>query len=418
MSDNKQKTTSALLPESSIEIFALSSETKDIADSIKGDWRFGRTTVQSREGSTDEAIKIYSESSSPDLVIIETKTIDQSFIEQLQKLGETCTEGTNAIIIGPDNDIQLYRELKEMGVSDYYVHPVSHENIKNDIATVLIESKGISASRIIAFIGAKGGVGTTTFAQALSSGIANIRNQPCLILDCAGGRSYNSIALAKNEPSGTLQEALRAAEAEDEERLNRLIVQGADNLHILSTGGEEILSPAPEAEEFEKLLDMVSGRYANIVLDLGAGRGAVARTAIRKASDVLLLSTPAVVSLRSARTLMQEILALRGQEKQGVHYYINKLGEHPGFEVTKKDIRDAMDDLPPACGLGYTPKFFGAYEFGEKSFQDDETGQKLMSSLLQLLYGKSNQSSNSDKTLEKSKKKNSGIGGFINKFTS
>lgn len=418
MADHKHKNTSVLLPEASIEIFAISGQTKEIAETVRADWRFGRAEVKHHEGSTAEAIQFYSQNPSPDLVIIETQTIDQGFIDQLQKLGGTCTEGTNAIIIGPDNDIQLYRELKDMGVSDYYVHPVSHEAIKNDIAAVLIESKGISASRIISLIGAKGGVGTTTFAQALCAGIANDLNQPCLILDCAGGRSYSSIALAGSEPSGTLNEALRAAEADDEERLNRLIVEGKDNLNILSTGGEEILSPLPEAAQFEKLLDMVAGRHANIVLDLGAARGSVAHTSVRKASDILLITEPGVVSLRSARTLMQEVLSLRGQERQGVNYFVNKLGEHPGFEVSKKDIKDAMDDIPPAGGLGYAPKFFGAYEFGEKSLQDDETGQKLIVSLTKLLYGNSSGASNSDKNLEKSKKKNLGIGGFINKFTS
>lgn len=409
--------TSILLPDADIDVFALSSETKHLAQDIKSDWRFGRVTLNARDGGADAAIDLYQESASPDLLIVETDTIDDAFIERLQTLGQYCTEGTNAVVIGPDNDIQLYRKLKDMGVSDYYVHPVDGETIKDDIAGILIESKGISASRIMSFVPAKGGVGTTTLSQALALGITGQLDEPVLIIECAGGRSSASIALAKSEPNGTMAEAIRAAMNNDSERLNRMIIEGPNNLHILSTGGEPVLSDAPEAEQFEALLDMLSGRFANIIIDLGTGNGMVEQMAICKSTDVLLVTDPGIVSLRSARTLMHEILSLRGQEKQDVYYIVNRLGEKPGFEVNKKDIAESLE-MPASGGIAYNARLFGATEFGEKKLSDDDNGQKIISLLLKIFARDSKGSSKTAKNLDKSKKKTSGIGGFLNKFTS
>ena len=426
MSDQLNTNISVLLPDAKIEIFALSEETRAIASNLADDWRFGRVNVKVFDGSTDEAIELYREKPSPDLLIVETDKIDDSFPDKIQTLGQCCVEGTNAVIIGPDNDIQLYRRLKDVGVSDYYVHPVSIEVLKDDIARLIINALGVSGSRIFACIGAKGGVGTTLAAQALAYGISahgsqGETGQPCLLMDCAGGRSYLSIALAKNEPTGTLAEALRATESDDIERLERMIVPIGDNLHILSTGGEEILSSSPDPKSFEKLLNVLAKRFANIVIDLDGADSALGKNILKQCNEIVLVTDPGLVSLRAARTLRQEILSLRGDEKAGIHYLVNRMGQFSSYELGKKDLVEAMGS-EPIGGIAYNPKFFGALDFGEKTLLDEEPGQKLIQVLMKVSGANTSNSSGDNKNLTKSRNKSSkkatGIGGFLNKFTS
>src|SRR5690606_25221386 len=138
------------------------------AQNISDDWRFARVAVNVEEGDVESAIQTYQNTASPALIIIETDTTDESFSARLEKLAEYCAEGTNAVVIGPVNDVNLYRQLTAMGVRDYLVRPVAKDILSEVIAHALVEKLGASGSRLIAVTGAKGGVGATALTQALA----------------------------------------------------------------------------------------------------------------------------------------------------------------------------------------------------------------------------------------------------------
>ena len=123
MSEAENQATSILLPASSIAVYSKEQQTLQSARDLENDWRFARVQVSGEEGDVETAIETYAEVASPDLIIIQTDTIDEGFTERLGALAAHCEEGTSAIIIGPDNDVNLYRKLIDMGVSDYMVSP-------------------------------------------------------------------------------------------------------------------------------------------------------------------------------------------------------------------------------------------------------------------------------------------------------
>jgi len=161
MSDVEQQFTDILLPSASVFVFSKDADTLESAGALKDDWRFARVGVEIVSGDVDSAIEQFKANGASDLIIIQTDEIDDSFTERLGELSNYCDEGTAAIIIGPVNDVYLYRQLIDMGISDYLVRPVKTEIITDVIVKALIKRLGISGSRLIAVIGAKGGVGTS-----------------------------------------------------------------------------------------------------------------------------------------------------------------------------------------------------------------------------------------------------------------
>src|SRR5262249_39068953 len=147
-------------------------ETLEAARNLINDWRFARVEIAVEEGDVDIAAAAYKEIASPDLVIVQTETIDEAFAKKLEELGAQCSEGTAAIVIGPVNDVYLYRRMIDMGISDYLVRPVKTDILADVIAKSLIERIGVTDSRLIAFVGAKGGVGTSALAQAAAWGVS------------------------------------------------------------------------------------------------------------------------------------------------------------------------------------------------------------------------------------------------------
>ena len=158
--------TSTLLPSAKLDVFSNDKDTIASAENLGADWRFARVHVQVHEGDVQTAIQKYSESPSPDLMIIQTDDVGSSFTDELGALAGHCSEGTAAIVVGPENDVNLYRRLIDMGISDYLVKPLNVETLSEVVAKTLIEKLGVSGSRLIACMGGKGGVGTSVLTQA------------------------------------------------------------------------------------------------------------------------------------------------------------------------------------------------------------------------------------------------------------
>jgi pilus assembly protein CpaE len=139
--------------------------------------------------------------------------MDESFMAKLEELASHCDEGTAAVIIGPVNDVYLYRQMIDMGISDYLVKPISSDVMAEVCAKTLIEKIGVKGSRLIAYIGAKGGVGTSLLGQTAALGVSQFMDQKTFLLDTCGGWSTLSVGLGF-EPSTTLVEAARATDAQ------------------------------------------------------------------------------------------------------------------------------------------------------------------------------------------------------------
>ena len=77
-----------------------------------------------------------------------------------------------SIIIGRMNDVTLYRELVRRGVSDYLIAPVGPLQIVRSVCGLFSAPDAKPVGRIIAVVGAKGGVGASTIAHNIAFAIA------------------------------------------------------------------------------------------------------------------------------------------------------------------------------------------------------------------------------------------------------
>ena len=116
MSENEHQATDILLPEARFFVFSNDKDTLLSTAELQKDWRFARVEVKAEAGDVDTAIEAFKEQDSPDLLIIQTDEIDDAFIERLGELSNYCDEGTSAVIIGPVNDVYLYRELIDLSL--------------------------------------------------------------------------------------------------------------------------------------------------------------------------------------------------------------------------------------------------------------------------------------------------------------
>ncbi|MFN7114798.1 MAG: CpaE family protein [Alphaproteobacteria bacterium] len=371
--------TAILLPASRVDVFALDDGTAATAEKISADWRFARVEIGLVRGDMEAAVERYRHSASPELIIIETNDISEAFTAQLGALAEVCAEGTDAVIIGPTNDVHLYRSLIGMGVRDYLVRPVSEDDMVGMIARTLVEKRGLAGSRLVAVTGSKGGVGATVVAQALAWDIAESLKQKTMLIDAAGSAGTIGISFGL-EPASTFADAVRIGGSGSDDDLKRIIQKVTENLSLLVSGGDPLLVDSPDADAIETMIERIMKTYPVIVADLSGASPSVQKRLITRAAHVVVVTPPHIAALRNCRTLVNEIKNARGGLQQ-VELVLNNVGMPGAEEVPAGDIQKLMD-MQPVVKIPFAPKIFMHGESAGKPAGENRAAQDIMKSLI------------------------------------
>lgn len=411
MSTEGQKGTNILLPSARVAVFSSDDDTVASSESLQNDWRFARVEVNVVRGGVDDAIQLYTQHTAPDLIIIQTEDINDAFTERLGALSEYCEEGTSAIIVGPVNDVYLYRQLIEMGVSDYLVKPIRPEVLSEVIAKALLTRLGVSDSALVAFIGAKGGVGTSVFSQLSSCLSSQNLGQKTVLVDGGGGWSSSCVGLGY-DASATFSDVARAVSSGNEDTLKRMVQNLGGKLSVLATGADAMLDPSISSEQMEGILDNLMVKFPVVMVDLSSASSAMRKTVLGRASQVVAFSAPTVTSLRFCRSLLKEIFDVRGGNKNAVSLILNQCGVSKGIEVAKADAETALD-FKISTTIDYLPSVFLKHESDINRIISDKEGSSVVTAILPILKKSIASSSEGDMA----EQKNSGlIGGLLNKL--
>ena len=415
MSDVEQQVTDILLPDASVFVFSKDNETLVCARCLKDDWRFGRVKVDAVEGSVEDAIEKFKTDGASDLIIIQTDEIDDSFTDRLGELSNYCDENTAAIIIGPVNDVYLYRKLIDMGVSDYLVRPIKPEILTDVISKALIKRLGVSDSRMIAFVGAKGGVGTSCLAQVCSLISSKMLGRKTLLMDGGGGWSPLSVGLGF-DPATTLPEVSRAVEGNNKDALERMFFDVGDGLSVLASGADAMLDPTINAKSYEAVIDNLMVKSPTVFVDLSSTESSIKKMVLSRAHHIVVITTPTVTSLRFCRSLLKEISDIRGDDISDVSLVVNQAGISKAHEVVEADIAEALE-VAPSASIANLPALFFKYESEMKDMLSDKGFDALATAFLPILE-KTISGASDDGDSDNDDKDLGLLGGFLSKLKS
>lgn len=160
-------------------------------------------------------------------------------------------------------------------------------------------------ARLLAFVGAKGGVGTTTVALNVAAALARQKQRVTLVelTPYFGGLA---MLLRRTAPPANLRQVLKLAPAEFNQReISRLLCMAAPNLRVL-------FGPQTPAEFGEidpgqaiSLVDELAGQADYVVADLPFVPSAASEALIRRSSYVAMVVERDAISIAAGKTLLQ-----------------------------------------------------------------------------------------------------------------
>jgi pilus assembly protein CpaE len=312
----------------------------------------GRCAIM--RGGISKAIEYLSEQRSPQLLLVDISGVDLP-LPLIHQLAEVCEPGTNVVTIGDENDVALYRDLIEAGVSNYIVKPLTREMLTKVLTKPNVGDVGKAAAlklgKIVSFVGARGGVGTTTLAANLAWYLANRQGRRVALVDL-DLQSGDCSMLFNLENVPGLRDALANPLRLDHLLIDRIMSKVGERLFLL--GSEEPLHDNLQLTPMaiDTLFSVLRAHFHFIIVDVPRIPAPAYRRALEMADRRVVVVDQTMRSMRDG----VRVAKLFGDEPDAnTIFVVNRVGEAGGHALGVKEIQGVLQVAPTSL-VPFLPK--------------------------------------------------------------
>jgi pilus assembly protein CpaE len=375
-------------PRVSIQAFCASVETAASVQAAAEDRRMAKAHLRVQMGGIAAAVEAYRSSPTPNVIMIETENRAEELIAGLDELAEVCDEGTRVIVIGRFNDIQLYRDLMRRGVSEYLMAPVRAIDVIGAICGLFSAADAKPVGRVLAVVGAKGGVGASTVAHNIAWAIARDLGLDSVVADLdlafgTAGLDYNQ------DPPQGVADAVFSPDRIDTAFIDRLLSKCTDHLSLLAAPATLDRVYDFSAEAFEPVFDALRASVPCVVLDVPHIWTGWTRRVLIGADDILIVAAPDLANLRNAKNMVDLLRNARPNDRRPL-YCLNQVGVPKRPEIKPADFAKALED-DPVVSIPFEPPVFGTASNNGQMIAEVASGHKtaeMFRHLAQVLTGR------------------------------
>ncbi len=353
------------IPRISIQAFCEHGDTAEAIQIAADDRRLAKAHVSVHMGGAEAGVAHYQESPTPNLIVIESMLPRMQLIGELDKLAECCDAGTKVVVISNTNDVLLYRELLKRGVSEYLITPISPIQVMESISNLYNDPQSDPVGHVFAFVGAKGGIGSSTVCHNVSWCISEMLKSSVVIADFdlpfgTAGLDFNQ------DPVQGIAEALGSPERLDEVLLDRLLTKCSEHLSLFAAPGTLDRDYDLSADSCDIVLDVVRQNVPYVTVDVPHVWTSWSKRILTQADEIVITAAPDLANLRNTKNLVDLLKQMRHNDGPP-HLVINMLNMPKRPEIPVKDFEAALD--LKACSI---------IEFDSESFgQASNNGQMI-----------------------------------------
>jgi pilus assembly protein CpaE len=342
-------------PRVSVQAFCETEETATAVRSAGEDRRLAKAHLTVQMGGVAAAIELYHTQPTPNVIILETEG-RSDILAGLDQLAAVCDAGTRVVVIGSVKDVAPYRELVRRGVNDYVIGPVDTIDVVRSICSLFSASEAIAVGRIIAIVGAKGGVGASTVAHNVAWAIARDIALDSVVIDLdlafgTAGLDYNQ------DPLQGIANAVFSPDRLDTAMMDRLLSKCTDRLSLLAAPAtlEQVYDFGANA--FDSIFDTLRMTTSCIVLDVPHQWSGWTKRALVGADDILVVAEPDLANLRNTKNMLNMLKAARPNDRPPL-YCLNQVRMPKRPEIDARGFGKTIESQPIAA-IPFDPQLFG-----------------------------------------------------------
>jgi pilus assembly protein CpaE len=250
------------------------------------------------------------------------------------------------VIVARALEPALLLEAMRAGVSEVVAEPLTEEGVADAVARVSASRGPAELGKVYGFIGAKGGVGTTTVAVNMAITLGGLSKPGrALLIDFHQGGG-DAAVFTGTEPRFSILNALENTHRLDQNLLRNLVTEVAPHTDLLAAP-DRSLGASLQPENVRRLITFVAATFKHTVIDLPKSDGAVLDS-LEQLANIFVVANQELATVRSASRLASMLRQRYGREKVTVVLSRSDRQADIGFEDVEKAVGSPVDHTFPS----------------------------------------------------------------------
>ena len=324
--------------------FVVCSEQEEIAEAIRE--RLEATghvavvaTVEDPEILADEVDRLHPDGIFADLGLAPHVTLDA--------LEAIPAPRPQLLVSGPQEDPHLLLRAMKQGIREFLSPDLNPEEVISAVARTVLDKSGSRSDRepgrIIAVMGAKGGVGATFVATQLAASL-QARGERSVVVDL--NYPLGDVALHFDlHPQHTLADVARQGQEVDEVYLQNVLQRHASGVALLAAPKRVEEAELLTRERVDQALDLLRADYDWVIVDASRSWNEPSAQAFERADQILLIGSLDVPTLNHVKQQL-ELFKRLGHSDSRIRAVVNRYSK--ADPVTERDFREFVGREPDA----------------------------------------------------------------------
>jgi pilus assembly protein CpaE len=239
---------------------------------------------------------------------------------------------TGVVIVATRMDPVLMLEAMRAGVNEWIADPITGSELTGAVERVANARATAKQGQVYAFIGAQGGVGTTTIAVNVAAAVARaVDDERTLLMDFH--LSYGDAAVfLGTEPKFSVADALENTHRLDEAFFESLVAQSkATGVHLLASTERSV--GQVDTRRIATLLAFAASNYRYVFLDVPRSEAGVLDS-LEIATTIFIVANQELATVRNAARMAATLRHRYGKDR--VRVIVNRYDKQS--EIAREDV--------------------------------------------------------------------------------
>lgn len=275
----------------------------------------------------------------PDILLVEGMCCDPAELAQVEYVTTHYPE-VAVVLLCPSTTPEFLLNSMRAGVREVLTAPISPAALQaatERVANRLRVSQGSTRGRVLAFIGCKGGSGSTFLATNLGAQLSMQHSVLLVDLNLQFGDALSFVH--DGAAVTTLADMAREIQRLDASFLVSCAVKASPNFSILAAPDDPAQAMEVKPEHVDAIIALASSRYDFVLLDLSRAIDSVNVKALDRANTIFAVMQPSVPSVHNAQKLLTVFRSL-GYDGERVEVIVNRFQR--GGEIGVVEIERAL----------------------------------------------------------------------------
>ncbi len=261
----------------------------------------------------------------PDLVFIDAASFADASATLLQRIGERYPQAV-IILLSSDRSPESLIAAIRAGVREVLPLPVSANELDaalDRLSSKLTVGAQQSEGKVMSFVSAKGGAGTTFVAANLGHALSLLGKKRVLLIDLNTAFGDATLYVSDIKPERTLADVCHDINRLDINLLESSVVRVSSSFSILAAPAEPDPGGDLNADHLETIVNLARRHFDFIIVDMGRQVNSASVRVLDHSDEIYLVLQQSLPDLRGARHLI-EIFGTLGYRREKVHLLLNR----------------------------------------------------------------------------------------------